>query len=76
MSELKKFNSIKTEGKTSSKPINILRKEEEDIISKSMRIYENDYKTIKKIAYEEDKKMVEVVKEAIAMLDASKQRDK
>lgn len=76
MSNLKKLNSINTEGKTSSKSINILKKEEEEVVSKTMRIYEEDYKRIKRIAFEEDKKMVEVVKEAIAMLYETKNYNK
>lgn len=77
MGNLKKLNNINTEGKTSAKPIPIIRKEQqEEVVSKTMRIYESDYERIREMAYKENKKMVEIASEAIELMYNSRNYDK
>jgi hypothetical protein len=67
----KNLSQINTSGKTSKKSNPFVDKKKE-AVSKSMRVYEKDFKRVRKMAYLEDKSMVEVVEEAISELYKSR----
>jgi hypothetical protein len=72
---VKNLNQINTSGKTSKKAIPFVDKKK-DVVSKSMRVYEKDFEKVREIAFKENRKMVEIIEEAVEALYKSRGYDK
>lgn len=70
------LNQINTTGRTSERANPLVGKPEKEVVSETVRIYESTYGKVRRIAFEENQKFVEVIQEAIDMLYESKKYHK
>ncbi|MFS0905717.1 hypothetical protein AB3N02_21975 [Priestia aryabhattai] len=71
----KNLSQINTGGKTSKKQNPFVDKKK-DVVSKSVRVYEKDFDKVREMAFKENRKIVEILEEAIDSLYKSREYDK